>query len=321
MSSETPSPVPPQVAVLLPCHNEELTISKVIADFRAALPDATIYVFDNCSTDATAQVAAAAGATVVESPRLGKGNVVQHMFRAVDADLYVMADGDDTYPAAAAPSLIRALEEANAAMVVGTRLQEHGAGAFRILHKLGNKVISSLISLLFATRITDALSGYRILRRDLVRRMHLKSTGFEIETEMTLQAALRNARILEIPVPYASRPPGSVSKLNTFTDGSHILKLILLIFKDYKPIVFFSILASICFLLGLVAGWYPVSDYIETRYVSHVPLALLAAALELLAALFWGIGLVLGAITRFHFESRDAVDEVRWMLADKNDPR
>jgi glycosyltransferase involved in cell wall biosynthesis len=307
ISSRTESEHAQKIAVLLPCFNEEATIGKVVADFRRALPGADVFVFDNVSDDDTARVAAEAGAVVVRSPRRGKGNVVRHMFETVEADVYVMADGDDTYPAQASVELIRVLLETKADMVVGTRLQEHAQGAFRALHEFGNKFISKLISVLFSAPVTDVLSGYRVLNRDFVNTLYLKSSGFEIETEITLQALVKNRVIQEVPVRYGERPAGSHSKLSTFSDGALILRGVLLVFRDYKPLVFFSCVSGVCFVLGLVAGWYPVSDYARTQFVSHVPLALLAAALEVLAVLFFGIGLILNAIARFHIESQGMV--------------
>ncbi|RPH96060.1 glycosyltransferase [candidate division KSB1 bacterium] len=294
----------PTIAVLLPCYNEEVTVAKVVKDFRAVLPQASIYVFDNNSTDRTAELARDAGAIVVKSPRQGKGHVVRHMFETVEADIFVMADGDDTYPPEEAPSLIRTLEETGADMVVGMRLSRFDDQAFRRLHEFGNKLISGTISLLFRAPITDVLSGYRVYTREFTHSMYLQSSGFAIETELTLQALIKNCLIREVPVHYRSRPQGSVSKLNTFADGLHIFKAIFLIFKEYKPLAFFSILSGIAFILGLIAGWFPVRDYLQTSYVSHVPLAVLAAALEILAVLFLGIGLILNAVTRFHIETQ-----------------
>jgi len=294
-----------RIAVLLPCYNEEVTIAGVVGDFRAALPTADIYVFDNHSKDDTALVAARAGAIVVASPRRGKGNVVRHMFETVEADVYVMADGDGTYPAHMAGELIRVLKESKAEMVVGTRLAQHQPGSFRALHEFGNKFIARLISVLFSASVTDILSGYRVFDSHFVRTLHLRSTGFEIETELTLQALVKNRAIAEVAVPYGERPAGSYSKLNTFSDGVLVFKAVFLIFKDYKPLMFFSCVSGVCFVLGLVAGWYPIGDYVKTRYVDHVPLALLAAALEVLAVLFLGIGLILNAITKFHVENQE----------------
>ena len=304
-----------KIAVLLPCYNEEVTIGKVVTDFRTALPSAEVYVFDNNSTDNTAAAAAEAGAVVCRSSKQGKGNVVQHMFRTVEADIYVLADGDDTYPAGMAGELIHTLEESDADMVVGTRLQQHERGAFRILHEFGNKLISKLISTLFRSKVTDVLSGYRVFREHLVRTLYLKSGGFEIETEITLQAIVKDYVIKEVPIRYANRPPGSISKLNTLTDGLHVMKCLFLIFKDYRPLLFFSWVSFLCFILGLAAGWYPIADYLKTRYVSHVPLALLAAALEILAVLFLGIGLILNAITRYHLENHELVGNLYKLMS------
>ena len=308
-----------KVAVLLPCYNEELTIGKVVSDFRKSLPDAIIYVFDNNSNDRTSAVAAEAGALVVPSHRQGKGNVVKHMFRDVEADIYVMADGDDTYSADKAPELIRVLEESDADMVVGTRLKIRDKKALRSMHLFGNKAISKLISILFSSPVTDVLSGFRAFNRHFIKTLCLKSGGFEVETEMTLQALIRNCVIKEIPIRYSSRPSGSVSKLNTFSDGLNIIKSIFLIFRDYKPLVFFSSLSALFLIFGLLAGRYPIADYITTRYVSHVPLALLASALVILSVLFLGMGLILKAISGYHMESQELIGNLyRLMSRDRN---
>ncbi|MCI0451161.1 MAG: glycosyltransferase [Candidatus Latescibacteria bacterium] len=292
---------------MLPCYNEAVTIAKVVADFREALPFADVYVFDNDSSDDTARLAREAGAIVVASPRRGKGNVVRHMFATVDADIYVMADGDGTYPAHMSPALIRILKDANADMVVGTRLQDNEARSFRALHEFGNRFVARLISTLFSASLTDVLSGFRVFRRHFVRALYLRSNAFEIETEITLQALVKQRVVREVPVHYGTRPHGSHSKLNTWSDGVLVLKSVLLIFRDYKPLAFFSVASGVCFVLGLIAGWPPVKDYIDIRYVNHVPLALLAAALEVLAVLFLGIGLILNAIKRFHMENQELI--------------
>lgn len=209
-----------------------------------------------------------------------------------------------------APGMVVLLEESNADMVVGTRLEVHDRRAFPTWHAFGNRMISKLISTLFSSTVTDVLSGYRALSRDLVRSIYLRSQGFDIETELTLQTLVRGHTIVETPIRYGTRPAGSTSKLSTWSDGWRILRLMLLIFRDYKPLVFFSALSALCFVLGLVFGWQPVADYLQTRFVSHVPLALLAAALEILAVLFLGIGLILDAITRFHVENQERMREV-----------
>ena len=214
----------PRVCVVIPCYNEEVTVAAVVRDFRAALPDARICVFDNCSTDATAARAREAGAEVIYSPRKGKGNVIRHMSHVIDADLYVMADGDSTYSAAAAPALIARLQAADADMLVATRLAEHRPGAFRVFHQFGNKLVSRLVSTLFRAPVTDILSGYRVMTRDLVKLVRIRAEGFEVETELTLQALAKRFTIVEAPVAYGERPPGSESKLSTWGDGYIILK-------------------------------------------------------------------------------------------------
>ncbi|RQW00526.1 glycosyltransferase [bacterium] len=298
------------IAVLLPCYNEELTIGKVVREFRQHLPTATVYVFDNNSKDRTAEIARAAGAHVVPSPIQGKGNVVRHMFETVDADIYVMADGDDTYPPEFAPGLIREQLDSGADMVVGTRLTHHHDQAFPALHGFGNKLISGLIAMMFSSSVTDVLSGYRVFSRNFIRSVYLEASGFEIETELTLQALVKNLTIREITVRYDNRPEGSDSKLDTFSDGARILRAIFMLFKEYKPFVFFTTISVICFIAGLIVGWFPIKDYIETNYVSHVPLALLAASLEILAVLCFGIGLILNSIIRSRFETLDTMKKL-----------
>lgn len=291
------------MAVLLPCYNEEATVAKCVADFRAALPEAVVYVFDNNSTDKTAALAEAAGAVVVASRRQGKGFVVQHMFRAVDADVYVMADGDDTYPAADAPALIAAFIETGADMLVGSRLEDHeGADSFRPLHVLGNGLFVALVNLLFGVRLRDILSGYRVFSRRFVRTMPLSAGGFGIETDMTLNALSKNMHVIERPIHYGSRPQGSESKLNTWSDGVVIATAIFRLFKDYKPLAFFTSLALILGVLSLSAGVLPLREYWNTAHVQSTPLALLAASIGILSALMFAVGLVLDTLARYHLE-------------------
>lgn len=292
-----------RVAVLLPCFNEALTVGAVVADFQRHLPGATVYVFDNLSTDGTAEAARLAGAHVVLSPRQGKGHVVRHMFNAVDADAYLMADGDSTYPASEAPKLIETLRSRQADMVVGTRMATYAESAFRRFHVFGNRLVARLISLLFGVRVTDVLSGYRAFSAEFVKTVPLVSQGFEIETEMTLQAAAKGFYLLETPVPYGTRPEGSASKLNTFSDGFLVLKALFFIFKDYRPLVFFSAVSLLLFLASLVAGSAPIYDYIHFRYVYRVPLAVLAAALAIVAILTFFVGIILETVRKYHSES------------------
>lgn len=296
-----------KIAVLIPCYNEELTISKVIEDFKIHLKGVDIYVFDNNSTDETNKNASKAGAIVILSARRGKGNVVRHMLDIIDADIYVMVDGDYTYPASSVGEMLSEMVSGNYDMVVGKRVPSNEGKPFRRLHKLGNKFISKLISILFSANVTDAMSGYRILSRNFVRGIYLKSEGFEVETELTLQALIRKFLIKEISVSYYARPKGSISKLSTFHDGIQILKTIVLIFKDYKPFLFFSIISVISLVLGLSAGWLPISDYISDRYVHHVPLAILATGLVILSIVLWGVGVILHTITNFHIENQKSI--------------
>ena len=294
---------PPTLAVVIPCLDEERTIAKVIADMKSALPGAEITVFDNGSTDRTAEVARACGAHVVASPHRGKGNVIRHMASTIDADVYVLLDGDDTYPAAEAPELLRRFLDSGVDMLVATRLDSHDPAAFRLFHKLGNRLISRAIALLFRTRVTDVLSGYRILSSRFVRLVHLRSEGFEIETEMTLQALSKRLPMLEVPIAYKCRPPGSRSKLDTVSDGLLIFKCIFLLFKDYKPLVFFTTIAAVLMALSLAAGSAPVLDFYRDRYVYHVPRAILAAGLGVLAAVSFVVGLLLDTISHYHQET------------------
>lgn len=291
------------VAVLIPCFNEEMTIGKVVTDFRNALPGAKIYVFDNNSTDKTDIIAREAGATVVYSYRQGKGNVVKHMFNDLDAEIYLMVDGDDTYPASAAPELIAKFREEHIDMLVGVRMSNYEMSSFRKFHKFGNHLVAYLISRLFSANITDVLSGYRVFSKSFVKSVPLMTGGFEIETEMTLQALAKNFVIKEVPVQYGERPEGSYSKLNTFFDGYKVLKSIFIIFKDYKPLIFFSSLSGLMCLISIVSGYLPISDYINRGYVYHVPLAILATGTGILAALCLGIGLILDTIAKYHNES------------------
>jgi glycosyltransferase involved in cell wall biosynthesis len=293
----------PRLAVAIPCYNEALTIAQVIEDFRHALPNARILIFDNNSTDGTAQRASACLAEVVHSPTQGKGNVVRHMFDVIEADVYVMVDGDSTYPANAAPKMIRCLFGADADMVVGARMANYATGSFRRLHALGNKVLARLISSLFHIKVTDVLSGYRVFSRDFVKTVPVMAEGFEIETELTLQAAAKRFKIVEYPIEYRPRPEGSVSKLNTFSDGVLILRALFTIFKSHRPQLFFSSFAAVLGLLSLLAGFAPIVDYYQTRYVTHVPLAILAAAIGILSVLSLSIGLILDTVNRYHNET------------------
>ena len=291
------------VAVLIPCYNEEITVGKVVKEFQQALPGARLFVFDNNSTDKTAIVAHESGATVINAPHQGKGNVVKQMFAEIDADTYLMVDGDDTYPALSAPNLIAEFNNGGADMLVGVRIYSFEEHSFRRFHHAGNKLVAGLISRLFFVRLTDVMSGYRVFSKAYVKSVPLASKGFEIEIEMTLQALAKHFVIKEIAIPYGKRPEGSYSKLSTYSDGFLVLKSIFMIFKDYKPFIFFSGVSVVLLLITIIAGMLPILDYMETRFVSHIPLAILATGTAILSALSFCIGLILDTISKYHNEN------------------
>lgn len=286
------------VAVLIPCHNEEAAIGKVIDDFRAQLPDARIVVFDNNSTDRTAEIARARSAQVYREPRQGKGFVVEAMFDKVQADLYVMVDGDDTYPADQVGKLLEPVRNGSADMAVGARLADDKDQAFRPLHVAGNALVRRLINVVFHSSFTDILSGYRAFNRRFARTVPVVSAGFEIETELTVQALYHRMAVVEVPVPYRARPAGGQSKLRTFRDGARVLWKIFSLFRALKPLTFFGGIALALLAAGILAGIAPIADYLTEpqHYVRHVPLAILAMGLVLLSASFAFLGLTLHAI-------------------------
>lgn len=294
----------PRIAVLVPCHNEEATIAAVVRDFRRALPEAEIYVFDNASTDRTSSKAREAGAVVIESKVKGKGHVVMHMFREVEADWYVIVDGDSTYSAASARSLLDSARETAIDMLIARRVtpQSELSDAYRPLHQFGNRLVCSLIRATFASPVQDVFSGYRVFSREFVKTVPLSATGFDTEVEMTLQALSKGYRVREMDAPYTSRPSGSFSKLNTFKDGARVLLAFFGILRDYRPRLFFGSLAAALAIASLLAGALPILDYINYRYVYRVPLALLATGLALLSAMSVSIGLILQTQLRYHNE-------------------
>jgi glycosyltransferase involved in cell wall biosynthesis len=288
----------PRIAVLIPCHNEALTVGKVVRDFRAALPEAAIYVFDNASTDDTAALARAAGATLVAVPAKGKGHVVRSMFRDVDADVFLMVDGDDTYPADRARAVLAPVLDGDADMVVGTRLEAHHDSAFRRFHGFGNRLVRGVISRLFNTSIADVLSGYRAFSTRFVRSMPVLSHGFEIETEMTVFALSQGMQLREVPVPYGARPEGSHSKLHTFRDGYRVLRTILFLYKDYQPLQFFGLIALACLFAGIGFGAIVVREFALTGLVTHPSTAVLSVSLVLIGMLSLATGLILDTVNR-----------------------
>jgi glycosyltransferase involved in cell wall biosynthesis len=288
----------PRVAVLIPCYNEELTIGKVVQNFRAELPAADIYVFDNNSTDRTVEIARAAGARVTFERRQGKGYVVQRMFQEVDADVYIMVDGDDTYPAADVHKLIAPIVAGEADMVVGSRLTDKSDSEFKALNRLGNKFFLAAINFIFKVRLSDILSGYRVFSRSFVKNIPLFGGGFETETELTLKALARGYQIVELPVNLGKRPEGSFSKIRILQDGVLILNTILALFRDYKPLTFFGVIGLFLIALGFVPGTVVILEFIKTGLVPRLPSAVLAVGLVLAGLLSITVGLVLHTITR-----------------------
>ena len=286
-----------KIAVLLPCYNEASTIAKVVTDFRAALPEADIYVYDNNSTDGTAQVAQQAGAIVRHEPVQGKGNVIRRMFREVEADCYLMADGDDTYPADQARQMVTPVLEEHVDMVIGDRLSStYFEQNKRPFHNGGNRVVRWLIRRFWHTDIHDIMTGYRAFSRTFVKNFPVMSGNFEIETEMTIHALDRRFLLREVPVAYRDRPQGSVSKLNTFSDGISVLKTIVLLYKEYRPLRFFSWLAAFLTLAGVLLLIPVLVEYFHTGLVPRFPTLIVSMFLLLAALLSLFTGLCLDVI-------------------------
>ena len=290
------------VAVLVPCYNEAVTIAKVVRDFREALPEATVYVYDNNSTDGTAELAAAAGAVVRRESRQGKGNVVRSMFRDVDAEVYLMVDGDDTYPASAAGELVAPIAADEADMTVGDRLSNgsYGKENDRPFHGFGNDLVRWLIRLIYGYSFDDVMTGYRAFSRAFVKTMPVMSAGFQVETEISIWAVDRRWRVADVPVDYRDRPEGSVSKLSPVGDGMLVLAAIASLFRDYRPMAFFGWLSLVLVALGLLAGLPVVGDWLETGLVPRLPSAVLAIALVLCGALSATAGLILDTVAKSH---------------------
>lgn len=293
-----------KVAVLIPCYNEERAIAKVVADFRAALPEATVYVYDNNSKDRTAEVARAAGAVVRTEPLQGKGNVVRRMFADIEADIYLMTDGDETYHAPSAPSMIAKLLDEKLDMVVGTRLHSQVEGAFRAGHQLGNKLLTGTVAWLFGDRFVDMLSGYRVFSRRFVKSFPAQSAGFETETELTVHALEMRLPVAEIETPYGARPEGSVSKLRTYYDGWRILKMIIRLFKEEKPLQFFTLIFGLLAGLSIILAIPVFITFLETGLVPRFPTAFLSMGLMLMAFLSLVCGLILDTVTSGRRESK-----------------
>ena len=306
------------IAVLIPCYNEEVTIEKVIKDFRKELPEADIYVYDNNSKDKTAEIAEKNGVIVKREYRQGKGNVVRSMFRDIDADIYIMVDGDDTYPANEVHKLIKPVINGEADMVIGDRLTN---GTYqkenkRHFHEFGNNLVKKAINLAFHTNLRDIMTGYRVFNKFFVKNMPVLSPKFEIETEMSLHALDKKFIIKEIPIEYRDRPEGSVSKLNTISDGIKVVKTIVKMFKDFKPRQFFWISASIVAIIGLLIGLPVIIEFIKTGFITRVPSAILATGVMTIALIIAQCGVILDTVVKQNKEKYE-LELIRYTQIEK----
>ena len=295
-----------KIAVLIPCYNESRTIAKVVKEYKEALPEAAIYVYDNNSTDHTDEIARTAGAIVNYEPRQGKGNVIRTMFREIEADCYLMVDGDDTYPAENARDMVDKVLKEKYDMVIGDRLSStYFSQNKRPFHNTGNVLVRNLVNHFFHGNITDIMTGYRAFSRLFVKTFPILSKGFEIETEMTIHALDKNFALISIPVEYRNRPQGSISKLNTFSDGFKVLKTIALLYKDYKPLFFFSLIASFFALIAVFLVLPVLIEYTRTGLVPRLPTFVAVCFLMLFSMLSFSCGLILdtqGKLARQSFE-------------------
>lgn len=289
-----------KIAILIPCYNEELTIEKVINDFRKELPEAEIYVYNNNSKDKTEEIAQKNGAIVKREYKQGKGNVVRSMFYDIDADFYIMVDGDDTYPAESVHALLEPVITGQADMATGDRLSN---GTYqkenkRHFHQFGNSLVRNSINILFHSHLHDIMTGYRAFNKKFVKNIPVLSQKFEIETEMTLHALDKNYRIKEIPIVYRDRPNGSTSKLSTLGDGIKVVKTIVKMFKDYKPLTFFTTIAVLLFVIGLLVGIPVIAEFVKTNYITKVPSSILATGIVLLSVIIGQCGVVLDTVVK-----------------------
>ena len=290
-----------KIAVLIPCYNESKTIGKVVKDYKKVLPNADIYVYDNNSTDGTDKIAKKAGAIVKYEYRQGKGNVIRSMFKDINADCYLMIDGDDTYPKENAKEMCDLILNGKADMVIGDRLSStYFTENKRPFHNFGNKLVRGLINTLFKSNIHDIMTGYRAFSYEFVKTFPVLSKGFEIETEMTIHALDKNFLLKEIPVEYRDRPEGSVSKLNTYSDGFRVLKTIARLFKEYKPMIFFTIISLIFLIISLIFGIPVFIEYFETGLVPRFPTLIFAGFMLIIAILLLICGLILEVLVKKH---------------------
>jgi glycosyltransferase involved in cell wall biosynthesis len=290
-----------KIAVLIPCYNECTTIEKVVTDFKKELPNADIYVYDNNSTDNTAQIAAKAGAIVRHEYRQGKGNVIRSMFREIDADCYIMADGDDTYPAENAREMAELILTNKADMVIGDRLSStYFTENKRPFHNSGNRLVRFLINHLFHSKVKDIMTGYRAFSKMFVKSFPILSHGFEIETEMTIHALDKNFLLKEIPVGYRDRPEGSHSKLNTVSDGIKVLRTIFILFREYKPFMFFSLISIFLWIISLIMFIPVLIEFFETGLVPRFPTLIVSGVIALFGILMFTCGIILDVVIKKH---------------------
>lgn len=312
-----------KIAVLIPCYNESKTIKKVVTDFRTSLPEAIIYVYDNNSTDRTADISREAGAIVRHEYKQGKGNVIRRMFREIDAEVYIIVDGDDTYPAEAAPEMVRLVREKNSDMVVGDRLSStYFTENKRPFHNFGNSLVRLSINRLFHTSIKDIMTGYRAFSYQFVKSFPVLSKGFEIETEMSIHAVNYNMQVDNVVIDYRDRPEGSVSKLNTFKDGFRVIKTIIRLYKDYKPFGFFNMIAGLLALMSLGFLIPVLTDYIRTGLVAKFPTLIVCGFVMLMAILIFVAGIILATLRvkdKQDFEYKMQQIQVMHNIAERNE--
>ena len=290
-----------KIAVLIPCYNESKTIYKVVSDFKKELPEADIYVYDNNSTDGTADIAVKAGAILRNEYRQGKGNVIRSMFRDIEADCYLMIDGDDTYPAENARDMVELVLSGKADMVIGDRLSStYFMENKRPFHNTGNRLVRFLINHLFHSKVNDIMTGYRAFSQVFVKSFPILSHGFEIETEMTIHALDKNFLIREIPVGYRDRPEGSHSKLNTIPDGIKVLRTIFTLFKEYKHFVFFSLISALLWMVSLIMFLPVLAEYFKTGLVPRFPTLIVSGVIAMFATLLWICGVILDVVIKKH---------------------
>ncbi len=292
-----------RIAIIVPCYNEELTVGAIVRDFNRYLPQAEVYIFDNNSSDATVRLAREAGATVRSVPLQGKGNVIRRMFADVDADIYIMVDGDNTYDASVAPQLAEKLVEEGLDMVVGTRVSTEQE-AYRFGHRFGNQMLTGSVAMVFGNTFTDMLSGYRVFSRRYAKSFAAHSAGFETETELTVHALELRMPVAEVATVYRSRPEGSVSKLNTYRDGVRILWTICKLFKTEKPFAFFAIAGALLNMIALILAWPLLEVFLATGLVPRLPTALLAVALSICGVIAFNCGLILDTVTKGRVEQK-----------------